>query len=567
MAHPQATRTMVDMPVRSLARVLGVCAAAAFGSACVGDIGAGDGSFSGGPGGSGGPGSEPTFTPGEATLVRLTRVQLENSWRALLGDPLVVPANLPEDDVLYGFSSIAAATRTISPLEAEQYEKATWDVLEQVWSDSARRDALVGCVPTAISDACVSDFIAELGQGAWRRPLTDSEVESVVAVGQKVAASTGDVWQGVRFSTGTLLQSPHFLFRVEVGEPDEATGLLRYTSWEMASRLSFLITDAPPDAELLQAAAAGELLDPEQVEAQAQRLLADDRARPALVRFFRDFMNIGRLDQLDKSADLFPAFSATLGPAMRLEIERMFELNVFERRGDFREMFTTRETYLNEELAQVYGIEGITGTDLTPVTFAKADNRGGLLTTAGFLAMNAHKTATSPTHRGRFVRVNLLCEDVPPPPPGVSTTLPAPDPGKPQTLREQLEQHRQDPACVSCHEKMDPIGFAFENYDALGAWRTEDNGLPVDATTEIDGEELEGGVALGKLVAELPQVGACVAQRFYQHATAHLDKKAEKPAVEKLVADFVAGDYDFQQLVVALVTNDGFRYAAPQGEE
>jgi hypothetical protein len=165
------------------------------------------------------------------------------------------------------------------------------------------------------------------------------------------------------------------------------------------------------------------------------------------------------------------------------------------------------------------------------------------------------------------VRVNLLCQDVPPPPPGVDTTLPAPDPGKPQTLREQLEKHRADPACQSCHEMMDPIGFAFENYDALGAWRTEDNGLPVDATTEVEGAELEGGVELGELVAQLPEVGACVARRFYQHATAHLDDPTEKKAVDKLVADFVSSDYDFQQLVVALVTNDGFRYAAPQGEE
>ncbi|MEJ7728275.1 MAG: DUF1592 domain-containing protein [Polyangiaceae bacterium] len=555
------------MPVRPLARVLGVCAAAYFGAACVGDIGAGNGSFEDGPGGSGGPGPNGGFAPAEASLVRLTRVQLENSWRALLGEPLVTPDDLPDDDLLYGFSSIAAATRTISPLEAEQYESATWEVLEQVWSDTVRRDALVGCAPTSIADPCVAAFVSDLGQAAWRRPLTDSEVEGIVAVGEKVAASTGDVWQGVRFAAGTLLQSPHFLFRVEIGAPDEATGLLRYTSWEMASRLSFLITDAPPDAELLQAAEAGELDDPAQVEAQAQRLLTDDRARPALVRFFRDFMNIGRLDQLDKSAELFPAFSATLGPAMRLEIERMFELNVFERRGDFRDLFTTRETYLNEELAKVYGIEGITGADLTPVTHDAGSHRAGLLTTAGFLAMNAHKTATSPTHRGRFVRVNLLCGDVPPPPPGVDTTLPAADPGTPQTLRQQLEKHRSDPACTSCHEMMDPIGFAFENYDALGTWRTKDNGLPVDATTEVEGTELEGGVELGALVAQLPEVGACVARRFYQHATAHLDDPSEKKAVDKLVADFVSSDYDFQQLVLALVTNDGFRFAAPQGEE
>jgi hypothetical protein len=503
--------------------------------------------------------------PAEPAMHRLTVAQLHNTYSDLLGDPLVLPTDLPADDLLYGFTSISAAGATISSLDAEKYEAAAYDVLDQVWADPARRDALVGCVPESASDPCVHDFMAEFTKKAWRRPVEAAEVVALVGLGQSIADSLGDTQAGIKHALAAVLQSPHFLFRVEIGEPDpENPKFLRYTSWEMASRLSFLITDAPPDQLLTFAAETGALSSRENVQIEAERLLADPRARPALVRFFQDFMNIRKLDTLDKNPERFPAFSATIGPAMRVEIERMFENVVFERQGDFRQMFTTRDTYVNEELATVYGIEGITGSDFVPYTFPEGVPRAGLLTTPGFLAVNAHKTQTSPTHRGRFVRLNLLCQDVPPPPPGVDTSLPESTPGEQQTLRQKLERHREDDACRSCHALMDPIGFAFENFDAIGSYRTADeNGLSIDATTELDGQAVAGPIEMGQLVAELPDVGACIARRFYEHAGAHLAEPEEEVAVEKLVEGFVASNHDFKALVVALVTNDGFRYATP----
>lgn len=529
-------------------------------AACVGDIGTND--KPGGPD----DGTEKAFQPAAPTIHRLTVPQLQNTYKALFGDPLVVPTDLPKDDLLYGFTSIAAASTTISSLDAEKYENATYDVLDQVWGDAARRDELVGCVPAAVSDPCVRSFLEEFAKKAWRRPVEPVEIDGVLAVGEGVSTDLGgDVQQGVKFAVATVLQSPSFLFRVEVGEPDpEREGLLRYTSWEMASRLSYLILDAPPDDMLLLAAETGALTDPEQVRIEASRLVDDPRARNALGRFFGDFMTIQKLDTLDKSPDKFPAFSAALGPAMRVEIERMFENIVFEEEADFRTLFTTRETYINEELAKVYGIEGITGPDFRPYVFAEGDPRAGLLTTPGFLAVNSHKTQTSPTHRGRFVRLNLLCQDIPPPPPGVDTSLPEPAPGETQTLRQRLEVHREKDECRSCHQMMDPIGFAFEGFDAVGAFRTVDeNGLTIDATAELNQTAVDGPVEMGQLVAELPEVGACIARRFYEHAGAHLATGNEEVAVEALVESFVGTSYQFKQLVIALVTNDGFRYAVP----
>ena len=172
--------------------------------------------------------------------------------------------------------------------------------------------------------------------------------------------------------------------------------------------------------------------------------------------------------------------------------------------------------------------------------------------------MNAHKTASSPTHRGRFVRLHLLCEDVPPPPPGIDTTLPD-DPGEAGTLRERLAVHTQDPACRPCHLKMDPIGFGLEHYDALGAWRETDQGRPIDAVTDLDGEPFEGGVELGELLASQARVGACIVRRFYRHATAHLEERGEKAYVDALAQRFAADGFDFKQRVVETVVSGGFR--------
>lgn len=543
-------------------RARGLCALSlvlVFG--CMGTLG--DGVVDEDNGGSGNPDPEAdVFVPSEATLHRLTAVQLGNSYVDLLGG-LVLPEDLPADDQLYGFTSISAASTTVSPLDVEKYEQAALDVIAQVWDDTLRRDLLVACSDESLSHDCVQEFLSRMATQAWRRPVDAAEIAQLVELAESLGKDLSNPWEGLRYGLAAVLQSPHFLFRVERGEADSDSDHLRYSSWEMASRLSFLITDGPPDELLTEAAAAGDLTNVDNVELHARRLLDTPAARDTLVRFFRDFMGIRGLDQLDKSADEFPMFSATLGPAMRVEIERLFANVVFDKQGDFRQLFTTRDSFINGELAQVYGVTGIEGDEFVAATLPS--NRAGLLTTPGFLAMNAHKTATSPTHRGRFVRVNLLCQDIPPPPPGVDTTLPPQAPGD-KTLRELLAVHATDPACSACHSLMDPIGFAFENYDAVGAWRDLDNGLPVDATTEVEGVELEGGVELGELIAGFPRLGDCIAQRFYQHATGHLDDKHETLAVDALIGNFVAGDYDFKELVAALVINDGYRYASSSEE-
>jgi hypothetical protein len=506
---------------------------------------------------------EDTFTPGPAAMRRLTRAEYQATLKDLFGDDLDVPTDLEVDTALHGYSSVGASELTISPHGAEQYEAAAMNVARQVFGDEARRTALVGCTPTSAADPCVRTFLETFGRRAWRRPLTAGELDLLGQIATTVADAFRDPWSGVEYAVVALLESPYFVFRVEVGTPD-GSGRLRYDGWEMASRLSYLLLGTTPDDTLLDAAAAGELVTNEGIRAHAERLLESPRARAAVGTFFAEYLNLTRLETVAKNTELFPqALSPTLIGAMRTEVARLVEEVVFDRDADLRELLDTRVSWVNEELAALYGVPAPAspGED----GFGEAalpEGRGGLLTTAAMLSLYAHESVTSPTLRGKFIRQNLLCQDVPPPPPGVVTTLDEGD-GSPETMRDKLARHRENPLCAGCHDLMDPLGLSLEHFDALGVWRDTDGGLPLDVSGELDGVPFDGAGELGALLRGDPRVGACVARQFYRHAQGHLETDGELPLIEDLAARFEAGGFRFRALIVDLVVSDAFRMALP----
>lgn len=507
----------------------------------------------------------PAFAPAPAALRRLTRVEYGRTVQDLLG--LEAPTDLEQDTVLHGFTTVAASSLTISDRAADQYEAASLQLAQRIFADPARREAFVGCAPSGPDDPCVRTFLERFGRRAWRRPLTAAELDRWQGVARTIHGNLRDTWTALELVVAGLLQSPSFLYRVELGEPDPADATRRvYTGYELATRLSYLIWGSTPDDALLDAAARGALDTTDGLAAEARRMLADPRARQALARFFAEHLKLDRLDGITKDAATFPQMSTTLPRAMRQELERIIDFVVFEQGGDLRDIFDTRTTFVNEELARVYNLPGVEGDALQPVTLAANSPRGGVLTTAGFLALNAHASVSSPTLRGRFVRQSLLCQDIPPPPPGVSTELPEPDPSAgPQTLRQRLETlHLSVPACAACHLRMDPIGFAFESFDAIGAYRTKDHGLPIDPSGQLDGRPFRNAHDLAQLLKASPDVAACVARMTYRYATGHLETPGEARTLEALTRGFVAQGHRFQDLVVALVTSDGFRLAAAQ---
>ncbi|MBX3251709.1 MAG: DUF1592 domain-containing protein [Myxococcales bacterium] len=505
------------------------------------------------------------FSPAPATLHRLTRVEYESTLRDLLPAGTPIPDDLEVDTPLHGFTTIGGSELTISPRAAEQYEAAARLVADHVFADPTRRDAFVGCAIESAGDACTRGFLERFGRLAWRRTLAPGEVDALVALTATLGARLRDPHRAASFALQAILQSPHFLFRVEIGEPDPGDPTRRrYTSVEMAARLSYFLWGTTPDAALLDAAERGELVTDEGLRRELGRLFADPRAAGAMGRFFAEHMSLDRLPAVSKDPEAYPQLTPELLRTMGRELEILFAEHALTD-GDVRAIFDTDVAYVDPALADVYGVTAGApdpAHGLSRVTLPASSERGGLLGRAGFLALWSHATLTSPTNRGRFVRMNLLCEDVPPPPPGVDTSLEHDPEGGPRTMRERLDRHRTDPVCAGCHDKMDPIGFAFERFGPLGEWRDADEGLPIDTVTEVDGAPIANAADLGRFLAEDERVAACLSRRLYRFATGHLEELGEEIVVQELGDRFVADAHRFRRLVEALVLSDGFRYAA-----
>jgi hypothetical protein len=250
--------------------------------------------------------------------------------------------------------------------------------------------------------------------------------------------------------------------------------------------------------------------------------------------------------------------------AMRTEAKLLVDDLVFRRDADVRGLFSTRRTFVNTELAKLYGVEaeGATAVAFVPVELPEDGHRAGFLTLGAFLTMNAHEATTSPTLRGKYLRERVLCAEVPPPPPDIDTDI-DPSPNEPKTLRERLEQHRSNPACAACHVLMDPPGFLFESFDAVGAYRTEDSGYPVDSTGELDGVPLANARELANLLATHERVSRCMVKQLFRHSMGRLDERSEGPAIEAIHTRFEASGFRFRELLVALISDESFRFVAP----
>jgi hypothetical protein len=297
-------------------------------------------------------------------------------------------------------------------------------------------------------------------------------------------------------------------------------------------------------------------------------MLEDDRARVAVQRFFAQYFDLVRLDGLFRDPDQYPAFTATLPEAMRTEVELLVDDFVFRRAADVRGIFGARQTFVNDELAALYGVDA---PGAGPVTFVPVDLpadglRAGLLTLGAFLAMNAHETETSPTLRGKYVRERVMCMKVPAPPIGAQTSVDDAE-AETKTLRERLQAHRTDPVCAGCHGFIDPPGFSFQHFDAIGAYRTDESGFPVDASGEIDGVPLTNATELGSLLETSPHVGRCIVIQLFRHTQGRLEVESEQPALDDLDRRFAAADYRFLELLVQFTAHESFRYVSEHPEE
>jgi hypothetical protein len=549
---------------------LSVCAGTA---ACTGDVGDPETQDPSGPGASGTSGDPPIdalIEPAPAGVRKLTAPQYVNSVRVLLGDAAgaeaasrVAVADPPFDAPLDAFDAIGAAHLSLTPAAVEQLEGFARSIATVVKDEPGKLQSLVPCAPSGPSDAaCHRQFVERFGRLAFRRPLTEEEVTAYAAVAQAAAthAEIQSFDEGTYYALSALLQAPDFLYIVELGDPAaEDPARRRLTSLELGTRMSFFVLQQTPDAATLDRIEADGLDTPEEVRALAEEMVARPEARPALANHFAEVYRLRELrTDVAKDPVKFPQWNHDLAVSMEEEMLRLIEDVVWTRNGDARDIFDADYTFVNAALAAIYALPAPDST-WEKVQLPVSQGRGGFLGSAAFAARLSSGTRNSPTRRGLFVQTSLLCGDIPPPPPGVVTQLPDDDPSKPMTLKEKLAAHQQDPTCANCHKLMDPIGFAFEKIDPIGAFRTTDNGQAIDSSTSADGlGEFDSPATLGAILRELPRAQRCTIQQLYRQSMGHLEKAGEGPAIDQIEEAYAASGYNLQTLIVDIAASPAF---------
>ncbi|MEO5729882.1 MAG: DUF1592 domain-containing protein [Byssovorax sp.] len=504
-----------------------------------------------------------TIHPGEAPARRMTRFEYDNTVRDLLGDTTRPSAAFPADEVA-GIFNNQADTLVVSQLLAEGYMTAS----EAVAGNAIKKlDTLVACDPAKSSEqACGAQFIESFGKRAFRRPL-DTDSRALLTDVFTKALATWDYPSAIRLVIQTALQSSRFIYRLEFGMPaPSAPGVVRLDDYEMASRLSFLLWGSTPDEELMNAADAHELTTSEQVSAQAARMLADPKARGVIENFHEQWLDLPKLVTLDKDTTAFPSYTAELKTTWREETMAFVDDVILDGKGDLGTLLSAPYTMMNADTAAYYGISGgPTGT-----TFKHVDldpkQRAGLLTQPSLLALNAHVDQTSPVHRGIFVRERLLCQPISPPPANVKAVPPPVDPNA--TTRQRFSQHSNDSSCAPCHKLMDPIGFGFEEYDAIGRFRTEEAGLDIDASGEIVNSKdangkFNGAVELADRLSKSEEVRACVVTQWFNYGHGRMTTNEDSCTMAQLRTTFSAANHDVKALLIGLTQTDAFLYRKP----
>jgi len=506
-------------------------------------------------------------------LRRLTHSQYNNTVRDLLGDYSRPADRFPPEDFVNGFKN-QLRTQGMPPLLAEAYSAAA----EKLALNAFRAgdvNGLVPCKPASARDVkCRDQFVQAFGLRAFRRPLTDAEARRYTALFSEQAVKSGKFLDGARIVVEAMLQSPKFLFH--------AVNNGRARDYDVASRLSYFLWDTMPDRRLFEAAANGDLRSPEGVERIARSMLDQPPAKQAVDEFFAEWLRFDRVLGSVKDRRRYPEFTPELA-AMMVQETRMLLDNLVWNDGNFMDAFTADYSFLNADLANLYGVPVPSG-EFERVKFPTDAHRSGLLGQASFLASNAGPVETSPTARGIFIREQLLCQHVPNPPPGVNTQVPEPTAERPLARRQRMQAHVENPTCASCHRLMDPIGFGLENYDAVGKWRDKEllefetpgaRGrpamktveLPIDGTGEIAGltnASFAEPKTIGRLLADSRACQECVVKQLFRYAFGRVETAADRETVKNAVTAFRESRYRFKELLISLVRSPEFLEGSAQ---
>lgn len=544
------------------------------------------------------------IAPGKAVLRRLTTYEYNNTLRDLLGDTtnagFTLPPQIDSPDELHVFGN-DAETQTASLQLLEKYVSIAQGAGSRATASSAALGKLhtcaAGTVAAANEESCARMIATALAPRAYRRTMTTPEVDELVSLYRSVRGLSGGTFvSGVAAMIEAMVQAPDFLFRTETGMAVTGnTAIKRIGGREMATRLSYLFWQTMPDAATFQAADMGMLNTNDGVLAQAKKMLEDPKVRPTVAFFFDNLLPIPDLNALTRDAATFPTYTSAIGVAMRNEVQKLLEHEIFDNTtqaappyvaGSWAAILTAPYTFVNQDLLKYYGASSFApGTSVTGTALQKVNlnttQRLGLITSAGFMAGTTTSNLTNPVLRGAYVAKKLMCRHIDPPPPAIAAVIKPPEPYTGKTTRERYGKHSAAPLCAMCHQYMDPVGLVFENYDAVGLYRTTEHAVidnvaydtPIDPSGALPGVgAASNAIELVKLIAQTDEAENCFAQhwmrfghgRSIELVTATGTQGADACDAQALQAAFKKGGFNIKQFLLALTQSDGFLYRRAQ---
>jgi|CXWL01.1.fsa_nt_gi hypothetical protein len=490
----------------------------------------------------------------------MTRAEFDNSTSALLGRPVAFGTDLAIEDRVLGYDNHDQLA--VGALVASQLQTAG-----QKLADTAQTMPVLATCAAGKNDVdCARSFIDSFAPRAYRRPLSQEEKDDLLAL-YTAGKNGSDFNGGINLMLQGMFQSGSFLYKTEFGPEGGPSGNVELTQHEIATALSYLVTASTPDALLTAAADRGELGDATTRAQHVLRLLKDDRARLNTRSFVMQWMGLNNLGSLQKDNQVFPDFNPALRSSLKAETETFIDAVMFSGDARLKTLLTADFTFADDQVATFYGLTARPGTTMARVGLPA--ERTGILNQAALLATYAHNDATAPVLRGKLIRTQMLCLNVPPPPPNVVNTPPPPDGVK--TTRQRLADHVGNGDCQQCHRLIDPMGLGMEDFDGLGKHRTMENNAPVDASGVLvaSGDSAHegaftGGAALARMLSENSTVASCATLQLFRYSAGRIENDSDKCALKEMNELFASGGQDFRDALDGLVRSTSFtRRVAP----
>ncbi len=507
----------------------------------------------------------PAEAKGVPQRVRLmTQDQYVNSLSYIFGPDLRVDTRFAPMRRTEGLLANGAAFAGVTAAQLEQYQR-TASLVSGAVVDAEHRDFLIPCKPKdekAADAACAAKFLTATGRLLYRKPLPKEKVQAVVAEANAGAEKLKDFYAGLAAALEGMLLSPDVLFITDSYEPDPKNkGKMRLDSYSLAHRLSFFLWNAAPDDAMIKAAESGEIQTPKGREKIVNMMLASPRLETGMRAFFDDMMAFDDFNNLAKDAAIYPAFTGVTVADAREQTLRTIINHLITENKDYRDLYTTRETFMSQALAAIYGVSATPGW--TPYTFPENSGRAGIATHVSFLAVHSHPGRSSPTLRGKALRELLLCQPVPRPPANVDFSALENPKAEHRTQRDRVNFHLENPVCAGCHKITDPMGLAMEQFDGAGVYRLTERGNPIDPSGSLDGKNFKDAVGLSQALHDHPALTSCLVKRIYSYGTGGPTTRDDQPLLTYLNTRFAEQGYRLPDLLRTITLSPTFSEVIP----